>query len=92
MPKYPCPVCGDPNTFPIWIEDKPPPTCPDDPAWPRRSLYSICQRQMQKAKQAAELRRITPDAFDENGTLIPSESARAWRNYMTANPGKPLVV
>jgi hypothetical protein len=36
MAKLPCPVCGDPNAFPIWIDEALPPTCPHDPAWPRR--------------------------------------------------------
>jgi len=92
MPRHACPVCGDPNAFPIWIEDIPPPTCPNDPAWPRRSVEGICQHQLRKAEQATALRRITPDAFDANGTLIPSESGRAWRNYLTANPGIRLAL
>lgn len=90
--KHTCPVCGDPAPFALWIEAEPPPTCPDDPAWPRRSLHSICDRQLRKARQAAELRRLTPDAFDPNGTMIASESGRAWRNYINARPQRPVVI
>ena len=90
MSKLPCPVCGDPTAFPIWIDEMPPPTCPHDPAWPRRTVVGICQFQIRRAKQAAELRRITPDAFDAAGTMIPSEAARAWRNYMETKPARSL--
>lgn len=92
LQRPPCPICRDPNAFPLWIDEEPPPTCPNDPAWPRRSVQGICQHQLRKAKQAAELRRLTPDAFDNNGTMIPSESGRAWVNYMNANPGVRAVV
>jgi len=92
MPRYPCPICGDPNAFPLWIDSEPPATCANDPAWPRRSLHSICSVQIQRAKQAAELRRITPDAFDDNGTMIPGQSGRAWHNWINANPDKPVLI
>jgi len=88
----PCPVCGDPSAFVLWIDDEPPPTCPNDPAWPQRTVIGICQHQIRRARQAAELRRLTPDAFDAAGTMIPSESTRAWRNYIEANPRKAVVV
>jgi hypothetical protein len=92
MARCPCPICGDPNAFPFWLENEPPPTCPQDPAWPRKSLNGICQYQIRKAEQAAALRKITPDAFDAYGVMIPSESGRAWRNYIAGNPGKSVVV
>jgi hypothetical protein len=87
-----CPICRDPNAFPLWLGADPPPTCPDDPAWPRRSLNSICPRQIAKRRQAAELRRLTPDAFDANGTLIPGRSGDAWRAYFAAHPRRRLVI
>lgn len=89
---YVCPICGDPQPFILWVDKEPPPTCPDDPAWPRRSFHSICSRQLRKAEQAAELRRLTPDAFDANGVMIAGQSARAWRNFIEANPSRKIVL
>ncbi len=82
MSRHPCPICHDPSTFPIWIGDDPPPTCPNDPAWPRRSLHSTCPQKIAQGVAEAERRRITPDGFDANGVLIPSESGRVWMNYI----------
>lgn len=82
MPRVPCPICGDPSAFPFWQEDAPPLTCPDDPAWPRRSLTGICEFQRRSAEHAAALRRRTPDAFDANGNMLPGQSARVWRDAM----------
>lgn len=86
-----CPICGDPNPFRFWIDAVPPLTCPDDPAWPARSLHGICPRQLRRAEQAAERRKLTPDAFDKNGTLIPSEAGRMWENWFAANPNREIA-
>jgi len=69
------------------LESKPPVS-----AWPRKSVHGICSKQLRRAEQAAVLRRITPDAFDQNGTIIPSEAARAWHNYLSANPNRAVVL
>ena len=90
--KPPCPVCGDPNQFPLWIDAAPPPTCPHDPAWPKRSVVGICAYQRRKAEQAADFRRITPDAFDENGNMLPEQLGRAIEAWADANPGKALML
>ena len=92
MARFACPVCHDPNAFPIWIDTVPPATCPDDPAWPHRSLNSICPRQLRKAEQSAELRRLTPDAFDANGVMIKGESGRVWENWCKAHPKRSVIV
>ena len=72
MPSYPCPICGDPNAYPIWIDATPPRGCPDDEAWqegrPPR-ITSVCERQLTRARQAADWRKRCPEAFDHEGNI-----------------------
>ena len=82
MAREKCPICGDPSAFPFWLEDAPPLTCPNDPAWPRRSLRGICEEQMERAQRMAAMRRLTPDAFDPDGNMLPGWGARAWLAWM----------
>jgi len=65
---------------------------PNDPAWPDQSVIGICGFQIKKARQAAELRRLTPDAFDANGNMMPGQSGRAWKNYIEAYPISRIVI
>ena len=72
MPRFACPVCGDPNAYPIWIDTCPPLGCPDDQAWQEgrpREINSICERQLARARQAADWRKRCPEAFDEYGNI-----------------------
>lgn len=87
-----CPICGDPQPFVFWLEDAPPPTCPDDPAWPRRSMHTICAHQMRKARQAAERRRLVPDAFDASGNILPGQIARVMRAVAAAHPDESVAL
>lgn len=95
--KYPCPICGDPNGYPLWIDKEPPTKCP------RRFDYggeldvrnvTECRGQMEKAKQRAEWRKLVPDAFDEWGNMKEGNLARvlsAWADHHGGSP-PPLVI
>lgn len=95
--KHPCPICGDPNAYPFWVDPDPPEGCPDDREWMQGRAPSIrnvteCARQMRKARQAAEFRKLCPDAFDENGKMKDGRLADVLRTYERAHPGKALVI
>lgn len=51
---------------------------------------SECPSQMARARQAAERRRLCPDAFDVNGNILPGQIARVLQAYAKAHPGEPL--
>ncbi len=73
MPRYACPICHDPDAYPIWIDLAPPIGCPDDDELRetgRRSITTICPRQLARAHQAADWRRRCPEAFDGEGNII----------------------
>ena len=91
-PKAICPICHDPKPFVFWLDEAPPPTCPDDPAWPERSMNSICERQLRVARQAAERRRLVPDAFDENGNILPGQIGRVLQIWQAAHPEERLAI
>lgn len=99
MPKFACPICGDPNAFPIWIDDRPPLGCPHDEAWmegaaPKVRSVTDCAYQRQKAWQAREFRRLGPECFDDRGNLKPGPEtlARVVRAFHAAHPSRPLVI
>ena len=96
MPSYPCPVCGDPRGFPIWIDDTPPEGCPHDESWHdgARMVNNVseCSYQRQKAEQMAAFRKLVPDAFDELGNILPGGLARCLHAYADAYPGKDIVL
>ena len=82
MSRHPCPVCGDPNAFPLWIDDEPPDGCPGDEEWlatGRRSVNTVaeCRIQRVRAWQAAEMRRLAPQCFDDSGNMRPGSLAEA---------------
>lgn len=88
MTRYACPICGDPNAYPLWIDEEPPRGCPNDEldsdgliCWhsgaPRITNVTECAYQMTKARQAAEMRKRCPEAFDENGKMIPEMLCKA---------------
>lgn len=97
MPKFACPICGDPNAFPLWIDDEPPHGCPEDVAAMNGDAPQIrsvveCPYQMAKAKQAAELRKVAPDCFDKSGNMKPNRSGDAWRAWVASNSAKKVTV
>lgn len=87
MTRCACPVCGDPNGFPLWIDAEPPGFCPQDEQFAEtgvRSVFNVtdCSHAMGKARQRAEWRKALPEAFDENGNMRDGMLAKvllAWR-------------
>lgn len=98
MGRPPCPVCGDPMAFPLgWYDAKPPEGCPQDHSWmegrPRKiNAVTECKWQMAKAWQAAEFRKLTPDAFDEAGKMKDGRLADVLRAFGDKHPDKALVI
>lgn len=75
MPKFACPICHDPNGFPIWIDAEPPEGCPHDESWMEGRPLAIksvaeCPYQRGKAEQRARWMKLCPEAFDANGNLV----------------------
>lgn len=96
-PKYKCPVCGDPNVFKLWVDPRPPLGCPDDDSWheggpPTIKDVTQCAYQMGKAWQAAEFRKLVPDAFDGSGAMKPGRLVDVLRAFGDAHPNKALVI
>lgn len=98
MPRYPCPVCGDPSAFPLWADDEPPAGCPADDEWlmhgraPAIRSVTECGWQLGKAWQAREFRRLVPDAFDDNGLMKAGQLARVLDAFHAAHPTKQLII
>jgi hypothetical protein len=96
MPKYPCPVCGDPNGFIFWVDKEPPVGCPQDmDNWGTPQAVknvSECAYQRKKAWQAAEFRKLVPDAFDETGKMKPMQLARVLETFHSVHPNAKLIV
>lgn len=96
MPRIPCPVCGDPSAFLFWIDKEPPGGCAQDMEnWGSPQAVknvSECAYQRKKAWQAAEFRKLVPDAFDETGKMLPGQLARVLQVFGEKHPGKPLVI
>ena len=91
-----CPVCGDPQAFPIWIDPEPPGGCREDMEnWGKVNAVknvSECKYQLAKAWQAAEFRKLVPDAFDDAGKMKPKMLARVLQVFNEHHPGKAMVV
>ena len=97
MARHKCPICGDPTAYPLWIGASPPDACAGDASWHAggpRTIHRVteCSGQMQRAEQAAERRRLVPDAFDEHGNMLPGQLARVLLAYAQAHPGKGLTL
>jgi hypothetical protein len=97
MPRYACPICKDPNGYPFWVTPEPPEGCPYDDEWHGGGRVTIknvteCRWQMDKAWQAAEFRKLVPDAFDANGKMLPDQLARVLTEFGKKHPNKPLVI
>jgi hypothetical protein len=96
MAKHPCPVCGDPHVFALWVDPEPPAGCSQDMEnWGTAQAVrnvSECAYQRKKAWQAAEFRKLVPDAFDGTGTMKRGQLARVLEAFATAHPGKPVTL
>lgn len=51
MARFACPVCHDPNAYPLWLGSEPPAGCPEEPGL--RPGYGICAFKLDEAKRAA---------------------------------------
>lgn len=75
MPRYACPICGDPAAFPLWIDSEPPTECPEaiaariDGREITITNITECRYQMRKARQRAEWMKQMPEAFDDTGAI-----------------------
>ena len=97
MPRHACPICGDPSAYPLWVDREPPAGCPEDRAWhdgkpPTIRNVTECKLQLAKAWQAAEFRKLVPDAFDAMGNMLPKQLARVLLKFGEAHPGKTIVL
>ena len=92
-----CPICGDPHVYSLWVDPELPEGCPEDMAWqtggrPAIKNVTECKFQMAKAWQAAQFRKLVPDAFDETGKMKPGQLGRVLIAFGEAHPGKGLVI
>lgn len=97
MPRYACPVCGDPNAYLFWVDPEPPEGCPheDHENWgTTRAIKNVseCAVQRKKSWQAAEFRKLVPDAFDETGKMKAGQLARVLQAFGEKCPGKPIEI
>lgn len=95
--RHACPVCGDPGAYPLWIDKEPPEGCPQDLAWQQghpRTIRNVseCSWQLAKAWQAAEFRKLMPDAFDDFGKMKPGRLADVLTAFGQKWPNKALVI
>lgn len=104
MPRYPCPICGDPYGFPFWFDKEPPDFCPQaateadyrrgqaaiDAARARVRSITDCQYQMRKAAQKARWLKLAPECHDENGVVKPGMLGEVLRKAQP--PDEPLII
>jgi len=84
--RFKCPVCGDPAPFMFWIEDFEPEECPEGP---HVKNVTQCQSQMTMARQAAELRKFCPEAFDGNGKMLSNGWQMIFAKSATSRAAAP---
>lgn len=97
MASFACPICGDPKGYPFWLDAEPPLGCPHDLQWHGGGAISIrsvveCSYQRAKAWQAAEFRKLVPDAFDSAGNILEGQIGRVLLAFSKAHPRKELVI
>lgn len=97
MPKFSCPVCGDPNAYPMWLDPEPPEGCPFDEDWMEGRAPSIrsvdqCAFQMKRARQRAEWRKVAPDCFDADGNMPPGKLCEVLERWTAAGHKEPVVL
>lgn len=90
-----CPICGDPAPFCLWIDEEPPPGCINDRQAMKTGIRTInnvteCSYQMRKAEQRAHWRKAMPEAFDQNGNILPGMIGHVLERCM--RPGEALVI
>lgn len=95
--KHPCPICGDPNAYPLWVDPVPPAGCPEDRAWHKGGPISIknvgeCRYQRGKAWQEAEFRKLSPASFDSLGNRLPGRFPEILRAFAAAHPEKAIIL
>lgn len=61
-----CPICGDPNAYPVWLGKEQPTGCI---MGDHVQNVTQCEHQMGLAKDAAARRKFCPEAFDESGKM-----------------------
>lgn len=84
MPRYACPICGDPRAYPIWLADEPPIGCPNEPNL--KPGRGPCAFQIHDAQRAALWRRVAPEAFDDMGNILPGGLAMVLNKLVPAAP------
>lgn len=97
MTRVACPICGDPNGYPLWVTPELPEGCPHDATWHRGGAITIksiteCKWQMGKAWQTAEFRKLVPGAFDGNGKMLPGQLGRVLMEFHKGHPEKALII
>jgi hypothetical protein len=82
--------------FMFWVDPEPPAGCGQDmDNWGKsHAVKNVmeCKYQMGKAWQAAEFRKLVPDAFDSNGKMLKGELARVLLAFGEKHPKKPLIL
>ena len=96
MPKFPCPVCGDPNGFLFWIDKEPPDRCPEDYTHDQGITDAQhCPMQQKRALSETIRRRCAPDCFDDAGRILPGTIGEALTRTEAAGfdpmSGRPLL-
>lgn len=85
MPKYPCPVCGDPNAYPMWLDKDPPDRCPEDYLRDEGVTSALrCKVQQSRALSESIRRRCAPDCFDDKGAILPGKLSEIITRTATA--------
>ena len=82
--------------FMFWVDPEPPAGCGQDmDNWGTpHAVKNVmeCKFQMGKAWQAAEFRKLVPDAFDHDGKMLPNQLARVLTEFGKIHPGKALII
>jgi hypothetical protein len=78
--KHRCPICGDPNQYPIWLDQDPPDRCPTDlPDGDAVRDALHCPIQTTRARAESIRRRCAPDCFNEAGDILAGKLAEVIR-------------
>ena len=89
--KIACPICGDPNAYPIWIDKDPPEGCPGDESWLDGGPVTIktvseCSIQRKRAERQAAMRKAAPHCFDKFGNMRPGKTGEAFKAFHKLYP------
>ena len=89
MPRHPCPICGDPNVYPLWVDKEPPSGCPEGP---HVRTVTECRTQRARAEQQALFRRVAPECFDADGNMLPGRLGKVLEAAQAAQPDFKLIL